>query len=98
MSKSIAHIFGGEVKVKVMRLFVYNPGAIYTAKTVSEKVKSNLKVVRRELSGLTKAGLIHKRAKGFVLNADYTYLPAIEHFLMEATPVSEKEIVKKLSR
>ena len=98
MSKSVSHIFGGEAKVKLMRLFVFNPKAIYTAKTVCDRVKEGPKTVRKELGVLTKAGLIYKRAKGYVLNTDYLYLPAIEHFLIEATPLSDKEIVKRLSR
>lgn len=98
MTTSVASIFGGEAKVKIMRLFIFNPGAIFTSKTVSEKVQSASKVVRRELLSLNKAGLIHKRAKGYVLNDDYEYLPAIEHFLIEASPVTEKEIIRRLSK
>jgi hypothetical protein len=98
MSKSVAHIFGGEAKVKVMRLFVFNKGAIFTAKTVCEKAQANPKIVRKELNILTKAGLLKRRAKGYVLDNEYKYLPAIEHFLLEASAVTDKEIVKKLSR
>lgn len=98
MGKSISHIFGGDAKVKIMRLFVFNPGAIFTGKTVGEKVQSTPKVVRKELTSLNKAGLIHKRARGYVLNEDYEYLPAIEHFLIEASPVTEREIIRKLSK
>lgn len=98
MGKSISYIFGSEAKVKIMRLFVFNSKSIYMPKTVGEKVKESAKSVRRELNNLVKSGLILKRAKGYILNQEYTYLPAVEHFLMEATPVSSKEIVKKLSK
>lgn len=98
MGKSIAHIFGGETKVKIMRLFVFNKGSIFTSKTISERVQANPKAVRKELSALNKSGLIHKRARGYVLNDGYDYLKAIERFLLEASPVSEREIVKKLSK
>lgn len=98
MSKSVAHIFGSETKVKVMRLFVFNPGAIFTAKTVCDRVKESPKKVRRELNSLMKAGLIKHRARGYILDSDYRYLPAVEHFLLEASAVTDKEIMKKLSR
>jgi len=98
MSKSVSHIFGGEAKVKIMRLFVFNPKSIYTAKTVAEKAQSSPKIVRKELGALQKGGLLHKRARGYVLNLEYPYLLAIEHFLMEASPVTEREIIKKLSK
>ncbi len=98
MGKSISHLFGSEAKVKIMRLFVFNKGAIFTAKTISERVQASAKVVRRELVSLIKAGLIYKRARGYLLNAEYDYLKAVERFLIEATPISEKEIIRKLSK
>lgn len=98
MSKRLAHLFGGEAKVKIMRLFVYNPTSIYTPRTVAEWVRVNSAQVRKELLTLQKAGLILKRARGYTLNEEYEFLPAVEQFLSEAVPFSSKEIVKKLSQ
>lgn len=98
MSQSVSLIFGGEAKVKIMRLFVMNRGAIFTARTVSDRVQASPKVVRKELGSLEKAGLIKHRARGYILDTEYRYLPAIEHFLIEAAAVSDKDIVKRLSK
>lgn len=98
MPKSVAHLFGSEAKVKIMRLFVFNPGAIFTAKTVAEWIREKSKVTNRELQTLQKSGLILKRAKGYVLNSSYNYLPAVERFLLEAFPFTTKDIIKKLSK
>ena len=98
MTKSVAHIFGGVIKVKVMRIFVFNPGIVYDSNTVAERAQEKRPAVSREIRNLAKAGLIKKRAKGFVLNTAYPYLSAIEHFLIDASPISEKEIIKKISR
>lgn len=98
MSKSITHIFGSDTKVKIMRLFIFNPTAIFTAKTICEKVKESPKKVRKELNTLTKAGLITHRARGYVLDREYKYIRAIEHFLIETSAISDKEIIKKLSK
>ena len=96
--KSVSHIFGGEAKVKVMRLFVFNREVMFSATTVAERTKEKPSLVRKELLNLSKAGLIRKRAKGYILNDAYRYLPAVEHFLIDASPLSQKEIIKKLSR
>jgi hypothetical protein len=96
--KSVSHIFGGEAKVKVMRLFVFNRDNVYSASTVAERTKEKSSLVRKELLNLSKAGLIRKRAKGYTLNDAYRYLPAVEHFLIDASPLSQKEIIKKLAR
>ncbi len=98
MGRSISHLFGSEAKVKIMRLFVFNKGAIFTAKTITDRVQVSPKVVRKELSSLIKAGLIQKRARGYILNSEYDYLRAVERFLVEASPISEKEIVRRLSK
>jgi hypothetical protein len=98
MGKSISHLFGSEAKVKIMRLFVFNKGAIFTMKTIGDRVQVGPKVVRKELSSLMKAGLIHKRARGYILNNEYDYLKAVERFLVEASPVTEKEIIRRLSK
>ena len=96
--KSVSHIFGGEAKVKVMRLFVFNPGLTFSSGTVASRTKEKLHKARKELNILTKAGLIKQRAKGFVLDTSYPYLSAIENFLIDAAPITGKEIIKKVSR
>lgn len=98
MTKSVAHIFGGEAKVKIMRLFVFNPKQAFLPKDVSGRAKERPNKVRRELNTLSKAGLVKKRAKGYVLNDSYPYLPAISNFLIDAAPISEREILKRLSK
>lgn len=97
MSQSVANIFGGEAKVKIMRLFIFNPSLVVTSAEVATRAKERPNIVRKELLNLTKAGLIKKRAKGYTLNSGYIYLPAIGNFLIDAAPLSEKEIIKKLS-
>jgi hypothetical protein len=98
MTKSVGPIFGSEAKVKIMRLFLFNGDSTYTAKVIAERVKERLPLVRRELNLLTKAGFIKKLKRGYILHSAYPYLEALENFLTEATPVTEKEIVKKISK
>lgn len=96
--KSVSHIFGGEAKVKIMRLFIFNPGVTLSSSEVASRVKERSGKARRELNILAKAGLVKRRTKGYILNSSYVYLPAIENFLIDATPLTEKEIVRKVSR
>lgn len=98
MSKSVSHIFGGEAKVKIMRLFIFNPGVVFSPSEVAHRAQERAKRAWAELRILTKAGLVRRRARGFTLNSSYLYLPAIENFLIDAAPISEQEIVKKVAR
>ncbi|MDP2642146.1 MAG: hypothetical protein Q8P21_02560 [bacterium] len=96
--KSVSHIFGGEAKVKTMRLFIFNPGSIFTSGQVAKRTKERPGKARKEINILAKAGLVKRRARGYTLDPSYIYLPAIENFLIDATPITEKEVTRKISR
>lgn len=96
--KSVSYIFGGEAKIKIMRLFIFNPEFTFTSAEVAARAKERPNKARRELHILTKAGLIKRRARGFMLNSSYLHLPAIENFLIDVAPITGKEIIKKISR
>ena len=98
MKKSISHIFGGEAKVRIMRLFIFNVGQTFPISEVATRAKVRSNVARKEVNILTKAGLIKKMAKGYILNSSYPYLAAIANFLVDANPISDKEIVRKISK
>jgi len=96
--KSVPLIFGGEAKVKIMRLFIFNPSLTFTIVDVANRSKERLSKVRRELRVLIKAGLIKRGAKGFILDSSCPYIVPIENFLIDAAPITSKEIIKKVSR
>ena len=96
--KSVSHIFGGEAKVKTMRLFIFNPSLTLSFLEVAKRIKERVNVARRELRVLAKAGLIKRRARGFTLDPNYSHLRAIENFLVDATPITSAELIKKISR
>lgn len=96
--KSVSHIFGSEAKVKVMRLFIFNPSLILNFVEVARRIKERSNVARRELRTLVKAGLIKRRIRGFTLNPAYPYLRAVENFLVDATPLTHHEIMRRLTR
>ncbi len=51
-------LFGGEARVRIMRLFLFNPEVIFDLDTVCEKSKVDIKTVKKEFSVLEKADLI----------------------------------------
>ena len=97
MQKSISHLFGSEAKVKIMRLFIFNPILTLTSKEVSQRAKTSQASTRKEINSLIKAGLIKKSGKGMCLNKTYRYLSAISSFLIDANPLTEKDISKRVS-
>jgi hypothetical protein len=98
MTKSVSRIFGNETRVKIMRLFIFNPDSTYTLDTVTRRTLEKRTSVVKELRLLAKAGLIRRKTKGYTLDKTYPHLAALEHFLVDASPVLPKDIAKKLSR
>ncbi|MEX2013388.1 MAG: hypothetical protein WD897_00535 [Parcubacteria group bacterium] len=96
--QSVSHIFGGEAKVKIIRLLVFNPSLAFSSAEVALRAKVSPGIARRELGILAKEGLIKRRAKGYILDSSYLYLPAIKNFLTDATPITNKELIKRISR
>ncbi len=80
-----------------MRLFIFNPTLAFTAAEVAARAKVSPVATRKELANLVKAGLVKKGSKTYSLNRAYRFLPAIGNFLIDATPLSEKEIVRRIS-
>lgn len=54
-------IFGSASKVKIMRLFLFNPTEIFDFKTIMTRSQAKQAVAKQELMHLEKAGMIKKR-------------------------------------
>ncbi|MFA5934429.1 MAG: hypothetical protein WC827_00885 [Candidatus Paceibacterota bacterium] len=59
-------LFGGEARVRMMRLFLFNPEVIFDIDMVCDKSKVDIKTVKKEFSILEKAELI--KGKDFSKN------------------------------
>ena len=66
----LGKLFGTPEKVKIMRLFLFNPDQPFDLEDAVLKTKSEIKNVRREISGLEKIKLIKKRIFFKDLNKD----------------------------
>ena len=58
----LAKLFGGEVRVKLMRLFLFNPDNNYSLQEIVDKSKSNKKEASKEIVNLIKTGIIKKKS------------------------------------
>lgn len=114
--KSVSHIFGGEAKVKLLRLFIFNPHQTFAIEEMALRTKEKPRKVKKELATLLKAGLAKRkgvvrftvkkkrgsskslRMPAFGLDEEYPYLEPLANFLIDASPVTDKDIVKRLSR
>ncbi len=61
----LAKLFGSEAKVKIMRLFLFNPDQPFGRFDIAGRAKVSLPVVRHEIARLRKMGMI--KGKRFVV-------------------------------
>lgn len=100
--ETLSRIFGSETKVKMMKLFIFNEEHVFSTKDISNRTKSDLGKVRREISNLEKMGLIRRRVSrgkhGFVLNNQFAYIKQLRAFLIDVEPLQPREVVKKIAK
>ncbi len=104
--ETLSKLFGSEHKVKIMRLFLFNPDNTFDTKDISLRTKSDPAKVRREVNLLLKMGLIkprsiHKKSgvsNGYILDTQFSYLSQLQNFLINIEPLHPKEIIKKITK
>ena len=100
--ETLSKLFGSEAKVKIMRLFLFNPERTFTVAEIADRTKTDPGKVRREVGLLEKAGLIKpktgngSRKKGFSLDPHFGYLTALQNFLINVEPFEPKEVIRRL--
>ncbi len=58
----LSKLFGSEARVKIIRLFLFNPEEIFDIDDISERSKVNKNLAKKEVDGLLKAALLKKKS------------------------------------
>ena len=99
---TLEKIFGGAQRVKLMRLFLFNPSLYFETADIIDRSKIDSAKGRRELNFLAKVGLVKKSSRGnktvWYLNDKFQYLEEFQRLLLETSLKNTKPIIKKLSR
>ena len=98
----LGRLFGSEAKVKIIRLFLFNPETVFESKDISSRVKESSIKIRSELSNLERIEFIKRKTKtkskkGFILNKNFSYLNPLQNLLINSKPLQPKEIIRKVS-
>ena len=100
---TLEKIFGGAARVKLMRLFLFNPTLYYETSDVVERSKVDASRARRELNFLAKVALIKKSSRGgstvvWYLNEKFPYLVEFQRLLLQTSLVHKQPIMKKIAK
>ena len=88
MTDLLAKLFGSPARVKLLRLFLFNPRESFAAAEAARRAQVDVRVVRKESALFVQAGLIKRtgrRAAGrYILGGDFAYTEALQGLLLNA--------------
>ncbi len=85
MTDPLIKLFGSHARLKLLRLFLFNPSVSFTAAEAAARSRVPATEARRELINLVAAGLLRKartKVTRYGLNEKFPYLLALKHLLL----------------
>src|SRR6185437_6772483 len=100
--ESLARLFGSAVRVKLLRLFFFNPVESFTSELAALRAKVSLSDARTELLQLKTAGCIRRVGNGakavYRLNPRYEYFEPLNVFIRTTTIVKPEALITSLKK
>ncbi len=99
-------LFGSATKVKLVKLFIFNPELQFTLSEVKQKIKGSESDVKRQLGVLSKISLVKSRKvrekahykRVFFFNPNFAFTHDLREFLMKVTTFTEDAIIRRLQK
>jgi len=95
MTDSLVKLFGSAARVKLLRLFLLNPGEHYTPKMAALRAALTPQAARKELALFASIKLIKRSRRGYVLNEAFEYTQGLQALLLNA-PVRRRQIMERI--
>ncbi len=93
---SLARLFGSALRVKLLRLFLFNTDASYTVSEAAKRTRAGRAVAAREVASLAAGGALRRQKQGaevrYGANPRYRHLAALEGFLRSTDGLNTKRI------
>lgn len=97
----LAKLFGGPVRLKMLRLFLFNKSESFTAAEAQARAKAGKDEAKRELALLVAAGVIRKspaKDARYTANEKFEYRAALESFIRATTAVRMPDLLARLKK
>jgi hypothetical protein len=99
MPDPLSKLFNSAARIKLLRLFLFNPRLSFTIAQAATRAHVSLIETRREIALFFRVGVIKRSRRGgarrFVLRDDFKYLTALQNLLLNA-PARGEDIVQRL--
>lgn len=99
-------LFGGASRVKIMKLFLFNPEMIFDKKDVLHRAKITSIHFNKEIRLLSDIGMIKKKVfskdgrktPGFHLDVNFGFLKHLKNLLINNEPLQHADIVRRIGK
>ena len=101
MADPLQKLFGSDARIKLLRLFLFNPRLTLTVPDAAQRARVPERTARKELSLFSTIGLIRRsptrRGSGirYSINSEFTYLGVLQNLLLNA-PERAKDIFDRV--
>jgi len=105
---TLAKLFGGQAKIKIMRLFLLNPELLLSVDDIISRSRVQRAGVRREINLLLSINFIKqkfivesgarggkKKISAWILNSEFEYLRPIKDLLVDPNLLVQEDLVQK---
>ena len=101
MAKEILEqLFDSPVKVRLLKLFLRNPGEFFELKSIVRRVKSNPSACRRQVRQLESIKLIKSKIKSrnkiYSINLNFDFYNELKTLVLKSSPASKNKIMGRL--
>ncbi|MBI2446671.1 MAG: hypothetical protein HYV51_02495 [Parcubacteria group bacterium] len=94
-------LFDSPVRVRVLKLFLYNPETSFESQTISKILNIGSAIANKHLRGLKEVKLIDqkmiKSKKVFKTNPDFYFYNELKELILKANPASKEKLIKRIS-
>jgi hypothetical protein len=99
MADGLQKLFGSPARVKLLRLFLFNPRQSFILPDAAKRARVPEAEARREINLFISAGVVVRAPRGkgvrYVLNNEFEYVAALQNLLLNA-PQRGKDIVDRI--
>lgn len=85
MTDPLIKLFGSPTRLKLLRLFLFNPGQAFSAAEAGARSRVDAAAARREMLNLVAAGFLRKartKVPRYELNEKFQYLAALKNLIL----------------
>lgn len=102
----LEHLFGSRTRVKILRLFLRNPGRSFYVREIGREVGTQIHAVRRELDRFVSVKLLRREERGvdssnakkkfYIMDEKAPLYPELKSLVINSQIFVERDIVLKL--